>query len=69
MKKNIWKDSKVSGWGTIENFFECVEFQNQGAAHVHTCLWTTATIEYLNKSMVIFLYLIQNMNQNCIEKL
>ena len=36
-KKNIWKDSKVSGWGTIENFFERVEFQNRGAAHVHTC--------------------------------
>ncbi|CAG8650969.1 1324_t:CDS:2 [Gigaspora rosea] len=32
MKKNIWKDSKVSGWGTIETFFERVEFQNRGAA-------------------------------------
>jgi len=41
MKKAIWKDGLISGWGTVENFFERIEFQNRGAAHIHNIHYRT----------------------------
>ena len=46
-------DSLVSGWGTIEHFFERTEFQNRGAAHLHTVLWTTSSIEEMMQTSQI----------------
>ena len=50
-KKRLWNDSHLSGWKRIcEFFFERVEFQNRGAAHLHIVLWTEATINEMISS-------------------
>ena len=38
MKNNLWKDSELTNWGKILHFFERIEFQNCGAAHLHGVL-------------------------------
>ena len=53
MKKVIWKDERLSEWGTIQNYFQRVEFQNRGAAHTHTCLWSTYSIEQMIRNNVM----------------
>ena len=53
LKKEVWKNDKVSGWGTITDFFDRIEFQNRGAAHTHGCYWTTKSIEYMIQNDVI----------------
>src|SRR6185503_11674952 len=45
LKKRIWNNEHLSGWKSIRDFFERIEFQNRGAAHLHIVLWTKATIE------------------------
>ena len=45
LKKVVWKDPKVSEWGSYKNYFERVEFQNRGAAHTHGVYWTTKSIQ------------------------
>ena len=35
LKKRLWNNSRLSGWKRICDFFERVEFQNRGAAHLH----------------------------------
>src|SRR6185312_12822533 len=47
LKKN---NSRLSGWKHICDFFERVEFQNRGAAHLHIVLWTEATINEMISS-------------------
>jgi len=49
-KKRLWNDSHLSGWKRICDFFERVEFQNRGAAHLHIVLWTEATINEMISS-------------------
>lgn len=44
LKSEIWKKPALAEWGSIENFFERVEFQNRGAAHTHGCYWTDKAI-------------------------
>ena len=53
LKNQIWKNKKISGWGTIEDFFDRIEFQNRGAAHVHGCYWTTESIEHMIQNNII----------------
>ena len=53
MKNTIWKNEKLSEWGTIQDYFQRVEFQNRGAAHTHTCLWSTYSIEQMIHNNVI----------------
>ena len=53
LKKEVWKNEKVSGWGTITDFFDRIEFQNRGAAHVHGCYWTTKSIDYMIQNNII----------------
>ena len=45
IKKRLWNNKHLSGWKFIRDFFERIEFQNRGAAHLHIVLWTEATIE------------------------
>src|SRR6185437_16083361 len=45
LKKRLWNNRRLSGWKSISDFFERIEFQNRGAAHLHIVLWTEATIE------------------------
>lgn len=53
LKKEVWKNEKISGWGTITDFFDRIEFQNRGAAHIHGCYWTTKSIEYMIENNII----------------
>ncbi|GBB97610.1 hypothetical protein RclHR1_30110001 [Rhizophagus clarus] len=53
MKNNLWKDPELTNWGKILHFFERIEFQNRGAAHIHGCLWTTKSINNMIKDNVI----------------
>jgi len=53
MKNAIWKNEKLSELGTIQDYFQRVEFQNRGAAHTHTCLWSTYSIEQMIHNNVI----------------
>ncbi|CAJ0832299.1 3208_t:CDS:2 [Entrophospora sp. SA101] len=53
LKRLIWKDPDVSGWGTCKDFFEHVEFQNRGAAHTHSVYWTSKPIEEMISENVI----------------
>jgi hypothetical protein len=53
LKKEVWKNEKISGWGTITDFFERIEFQNRGAAHIHGCYWTTKSINYMIENNII----------------
>jgi len=46
----LWNNSRLSGWKRICDFFERVEFQNRGAAHLHIVLWTEATINEMISS-------------------
>ena len=38
---------RLSGWRSISEFFERVEFKNFGAVDLHIAFWTEATIEEL----------------------
>ncbi|GES92249.1 Pif1-like helicase domain-containing protein [Rhizophagus clarus] len=53
MKNNLWKDPELTNWGKILHFFEHIEFQNRGAAHIHGCLWATKSINNMIKDNVI----------------
>ncbi|GES90273.1 Pif1-like helicase domain-containing protein [Rhizophagus clarus] len=53
MKNNLWKDPELTNCGKILHFFERIEFQNRGAAHIHGCLWTTKSINNMIKDNVI----------------
>ncbi|GES92241.1 Pif1-like helicase domain-containing protein [Rhizophagus clarus] len=53
MKNNLWKDPELTNWGKILHFFERIEFQNRGAAHIHGCLWATKSINNMIKDNVI----------------
>ena len=52
----------------MEIFFERIEFQNRGAAHLHIVLWTEATIEEMIASNEIR-STIPNPESNPIENL
>jgi hypothetical protein len=41
LKTHVWKNKAVIDWGEIQHFFERIEFQNRGAAHMHGCYWTS----------------------------
>jgi hypothetical protein len=43
LKTHLWKNSQLVDWGTIDHFFERIEFQNRGAAHLHGCYWTSTS--------------------------
>jgi hypothetical protein len=53
LKKEVWKNEKVSGWGTITEFFDRIEFQNRGAAHTHGCYWTSKPIREMIENNII----------------
>ena len=53
LKKEVWKNEKISGWGTTTDFFDRVEFQNRGAAHIHGCYWTTKSIGHMIENDII----------------
>jgi len=53
MKKGLWKNPELTKWGKILHFFERIEFQNRGAAHIHRCLWTTKSISDMINDNVI----------------
>ena len=53
LKSHIWKHPNLTGWGNTEHFFERVEFQNRGAAHLHGCYWTTTPIPDLIANRLI----------------
>jgi len=53
LKKELYKKPEFTGFGEITNFFDRVEFQNRGAAHTHSCYWTTNTIEQMIENDVI----------------
>jgi len=53
LKNYVWKKSKISRWGELSHFFERIEFQNRGAAHVHTCLWVSKpTNDMINEHII-----------------
>ena len=37
----------------IQDYFQRVKFQNRGAAHTHTCLWSTYSIEQMIRNNVV----------------
>ena len=39
--------------GELLHFFERIEFQNRGAAHVHTCLWVSKSIDNMIDEHII----------------
>ncbi|GES97196.1 hypothetical protein RCL_jg7076.t1 [Rhizophagus clarus] len=44
----------VSEWGTYYHFFERIEFQNNGVAHIYGIYWTTKSIEkMINNNNII----------------
>ncbi|CAG8763696.1 17521_t:CDS:1, partial [Gigaspora rosea] len=53
LKKELYKKLDITGFGDITNFFDRVEFQNRGAAHTHSCYWTTESIETMIANDVI----------------
>jgi len=53
IKHHIWSKQENCRWGELKHFFERVEFQNRGAAHVHTCLWVSANINEMITNNVI----------------
>jgi hypothetical protein len=53
LKKHIWKNKRIIDWGEIHQFFERIEFQNRGAAHMHGCYWTSIEISALLHNHVI----------------
>ena len=53
LKKELYTKSDLTGFGKITNFFDRVEFQNRGAAHTHSCYWTTNTIESMIVNNII----------------
>ena len=53
LKNELYAKPKLTGFGKITNFFDRVEFQNRGAAHTHSCYWTTKTIEDMISDDVI----------------
>ena len=53
LKRELYKKSELTGFGEITNFFDRVEFQNRGAAHTHSCYWTTNTIDEMISNDVI----------------
>ena len=53
LKSHIWKNSRLSEWGNIKNFFDRIEFQNRGAAHLHGCYWTTLPLQDLLENRLI----------------
>ena len=53
LKNYIWKNPEYSEWGSLNNFFERVEFQNHGAAHTHGIYWVSKTIEeMINENLI-----------------
>ncbi|CAG8743659.1 14671_t:CDS:1, partial [Dentiscutata heterogama] len=44
LKKHVWKNQNISEWGSYTHFFDRIEFQNRGAAHLHGVYWTTSNI-------------------------
>ena len=53
LKKELYKKSDLTGFGEITDFFDRVEFQNRGAAHTHSCYWTTNPIEIMIENNII----------------
>jgi len=53
LKKYVWKQPEISKWGELLHFFERIEFQNRGAAHVHTCLWVSKSIDNMIDEHII----------------
>jgi hypothetical protein len=53
LKNELYKKSDLTGFGNITDFFDRVEFQNRGAAHTHSCYWTTNSIETMIMNDVI----------------
>jgi hypothetical protein len=53
IKHSIWSKQENCRWGELNHFFERVEFQNRGAAHIHTCLWVSAQINEMITCNVI----------------
>ena len=53
LKKELYNKADLTGFGNITDFFDRVEFQNRGAAHTHSCYWTTNTIETMIANDVI----------------
>ncbi|GBC30708.2 DNA helicase PIF1, ATP-dependent [Rhizophagus irregularis DAOM 181602=DAOM 197198] len=39
LKKHVWKSPEHSRWAELIHFFERIEFQNRGAAHMHGIYW------------------------------
>ena len=46
-KRYYLNNRRLSGWKSISDFFERVEFQNLGAVDLHIAFWTEATNEEL----------------------
>jgi len=53
IKNELYKKPELTGFGEITDFFDRVEFQNRGAAHTHSCYWTTNSIEVMINNDVI----------------
>ncbi|CAG8490878.1 16859_t:CDS:2 [Acaulospora morrowiae] len=53
LKKYVWKQPEISKWGELLHFFERIEFQNRGAAHIHTCLWVSKSIDNMIDEHII----------------
>ncbi|CAG8557423.1 21454_t:CDS:2, partial [Gigaspora rosea] len=49
----LYKKSDLTGFGDITNFFERIKFQNKGAAHTHSCYWTTNNIQAMIANNII----------------
>ncbi|EXX69470.1 PIF1-like helicase domain-containing protein [Rhizophagus irregularis DAOM 181602=DAOM 197198] len=53
LKKELYKKPDLTGFGDITDFFDRVEFQNRGAAHTHSCYWTSNSIQTMILNDVI----------------
>ncbi len=53
LKNKLYKKPELTGFGHITDFFDRVEFQNRGAAHTHSCYWTSNSIETMISNNVI----------------
>lgn len=53
LKKELYNKPELTGFGEITDFFDRVEFQNRGAAHTHSCYWTTNSIELMISKDII----------------
>ena len=54
LKKELYSKSDLIGFSNITNFFDRVEFQNRGAAHIHNCYWITNPIKTMIANDVIW---------------